>query len=42
MAHWVGAQDQVTSVKKAWKHSPIMTSPTGNLKPKTKKIFNLN
>jgi len=39
MVHWVGAQGQVTSDKKARKHAPIMTSPTENPKPKTKTFF---
>jgi len=39
MALWVGAQGQVHSAKKSQKHAPILTSPTENLEPKTKKIF---
>jgi len=36
MACWIGAQRQVNLVKKV-KTCPIMTSPAGNYKPKTKK-----
>jgi len=42
VARWIGAQGQVTSVKKARKYAPIMTSPTRNPKSKSKKLTNLN
>jgi len=39
MARWVVAQRQETSAKMSRKHAPIMTSPTRNLKTKTKKML---
>jgi len=41
MAHCVGAQDQVKLVKRQ-KHAFIVTSPTENHKPNSKKFFNRN
>jgi len=41
-AHWIGAQDWVKLTKKSRKHAPVMTSPTENPKPKTKKRFFFN